>query len=151
MSADMAVGVSDVLERLNMVHRNLTQIKHSPQAVVQLTFQNVCMPYLPYAFNQKLTRDVFLRHSMVISNVPGPTKPCMFAGKEVMGVQMFFGNLIPQIGLLSYREQLFGNLCVDPVHVPDAKSIAPLYSRAFIQLAEKLDVPIPESLTKYKR
>jgi hypothetical protein len=146
----MAIGIDDVMERLNVVHRNLTQIKHSPQALVQLSFQNFCMPYLPHSLNQKLSRDVFVGHSIVFSNVPGPAKPCSFAGKEIVGVQMFFCNLIPQIGLLSYRGQLFGNLCVDPNHVPDAHSIAPLYSRAFIVLAEKLDVPIPKSLSKYK-
>jgi hypothetical protein len=59
---------------------------------------------------------------------------------------MFFNNFIPQVGIISYRGQIFGNMTVDPDVLPNCESLAYHYSQAFVNLANALDVDIPKSI-----
>lgn len=108
-----------------------------------MTSQNYICPHLPLFFNRNQVYGLFTRHSAVFSNVPGPPVPVQFAGHEVHGVQMVFPNLVPQVGLISYRGQIFGNFCLDPVAIPNAHRIPILVTKAYLDLATKLKVEIP--------
>ena len=48
---------------------------------------------------KKTAHDVFSRHTMVFSNLPGPTEDLVFCGETVTGMQIIFPNLIPQVGI----------------------------------------------------
>ena len=50
---------------------------------------------------------------MVFSNVPGPQFPCYVGGKKVDDLHMYFPNLIPQVGILSYNGQVSMNIIID--------------------------------------
>jgi len=145
VSADFSIGSTDnVLDRLHHVHESLGQLKTSLVPLLVMTSQNYICPILPLSFNRKEVYGLFTRHSTVFSNVPGPPVPVQFAGHEVHGVQMVFPNLVPQVGLISYRGQIFGNFCLDPVAIPNAHRIPILLTQAYIDLATKLNVPVPK-------
>jgi hypothetical protein len=151
VSGSVGLGEKDVMSRLKFISNHMTEIKESPVAAVRLSIQNAILPWLPHSLCRQVVFDTFSRHSMVVSNVPGPERPVSFAGKEVKGVQMFFSQLLPQVSLISYRGKIFGNMCVDPAAIPNCQSLSPLFSLAFVQLAEALDVPVPESVGKHAK
>lgn len=149
VETDFFLGHDDIMDRLKLVHAQMMALKTSPLPLVQLTIQNILPTILPLSFNRKVVFDTISRRSVVFSNVPGPTKPCMFASKEVIGVQMFYSNLIAQTGFISYREQIFGNICLDPVGIQNCNSLSILYSQALVQLAERLNVTIPDIVAQH--
>jgi hypothetical protein len=151
VSADLGIQFKDIMERLEYVHGHLKEIKHSPVAPVALKIQNTLPAFLPTSVNQQVIFDTFSRHSLIFSNVPGPPKPCIFAGKEATGVQMVFSNLIPQLGFISYRGLIFGNMCIDPAGIPNCQSISILFSRAMVKLANRLDVKVPGDVTAHAK
>ena len=63
-------------------------IKKSPIAFVQLWIQSNLLPLLPKFLQQNTALDLFKRHSMVFSNVPGPDKATFFAGEKIVGMQV---------------------------------------------------------------
>ena len=136
---DLGVGCADVADRLKYIHRRTQEMKTSPRAMVQMAVQNFAAN-LPLAVGQQTVYDIFSRHSVVFSNVPGPDQPICMDGKVATGVQMFYSNLIPQIGLVSYAGKVYGNIILDPTAVPNADKIAIFYATAFVKLADRLDV-----------
>jgi hypothetical protein len=149
VESDLFVGHKDIAERLKLVNSHMMALKTSPLAMVQLKIQNSLPLVLPMGFNRQVVFDTMSKRSVVFSNVPGPTKPCLFAGKEAVGVQMFFSNLIPQVGFISYRGEIFGNICVDPEEVPNCQSLSIFYSRALVQLAGRMNVHVPDVIVKH--
>lgn len=111
--------------------------------------QNYIAPHLPIPQARHQVADLMSRHSTVFSNVPGPPFSCKLAGKEVTGAQMVFSNLVPQIGLLSYRGNVYGNFCME--EMKDSHRLPILMSRALVTLAERLhvDTDVPASLRKH--
>lgn len=127
----------------------MQDIKKSPEAPILLAMQNALLPFVPIPLARQTLFDMMRRHSVVFSNVPGPPEPCVFAGKEAVGVQMFFSQLIPQIGFVSYRGSMFGNLLLDPECVPNAASIPIFYSKALVELASKFGIDAPDSIRSH--
>lgn len=149
VSADMGVGCDDIMERLGHIHSKINDIKTTPRAFVQLWIQNTLPPLLPLSLARQTVYDVFSRHSLVLTNVPGPDRPCLIAGKVAVAVQMYLSNLLPQISFMSYAGQIMGNMVMDPDELPDSDSIADFYAAALVQLAERLDVATPLELAEF--
>jgi hypothetical protein len=146
ISMDIGVNCQDIMERLESIHKRTTEMKSSPRAFVKLLIQNSLPTKLPLSVSQQAAFDVFSRHSLVFTNVPGPDRPCKLDGKTIKSIQMFFPNLIPQISLFSYAGNIYGNLVMDPEELPDCKSIARFYAAAFVTMAEKLEIESPTEL-----
>lgn len=149
LSADFGVGIDQIMDRLSFVHKSMTKLKQSMLPMVVIASQNYIAPLLPMSLNRGQVLDLFSRHSTVFSNVPGPASACKFAGYEVTGVQMVFSNLIPQVGVLSYRGQVFGNITLDPEATLESERIPILYSRAFVTMATHLNVDVPHSIRSH--
>jgi WS/DGAT C-terminal domain/Wax ester synthase-like Acyl-CoA acyltransferase domain len=145
-SCDIALGCGDIMERLATVHANTTEMKEKPRAVMQLMIQNAIPPLLPKSVSRQTVMDVFSRHSLVLTNVPGPNQACALAGKTIQGVQLFFNNILTQVDLLSYAGQVFGNIVYDHEALPDFQDFGRLYACALVQLAERLQVTPPREL-----
>ena len=79
--------------------------------------------------------DTFSRHSLVLANVPGPSKKPVLAGKTVKSVQLFFDNLLTQVDLMSYVEQVFGNIIYDADQFSNFEIFGRLYAKALEELA----------------
>ena len=149
LSTDFAVGIEGITERLGYIHKTMTKLKQSMVPMIVIGAQNFIAPYLPMAISRSQVFDLFARHSAVFSNVPGPETPCKFAGYEILGVQMVFSNVLPQVGILSYRGHLFCNITLDHNVVVNAERIAIHFSRAFVSLASSLEVDVPSSMHGY--
>jgi hypothetical protein len=147
-STDMGLHTSDIMDRLHFIHKQNLDIKGTPRVLLQLNIQNKILPFLPAFVGQKTLFDIMTRHSLVFSNVPGPDRPVVIAGRVVTGVQMLYANLIPQIGFLSYAGNVFGNIMLDPDAILESSSLRGFYVRALAALASRLNVPVPHDLSK---
>ena len=101
-SVSMPVGVKGSLERLHAANATMTALKNSPIVIVQNIVEANLGARLPWTVAKQTAFDTFARHTFVFSNVPGPTMPISFAGREVAGLYMAFANLIPQVCVPSF-------------------------------------------------
>jgi len=155
VSCDLSVGVSDILDRLQTIHRNLQILKTGLVPLVSSLLSNMVMK-LPRMISRDQTLNLFARHSMVLSNVPGPSEAVSIANHEITAVHMIHMNLIPQLSFLSYRGIVFGNAILGKLDEED-KALAkrrnerfPLHvSNAWVELASKLEVKAPKSLIEH--
>eukprot|EP00520_Triparma_pacifica_P006539 CAMPEP_0118667660 /NCGR_PEP_ID=MMETSP0785-20121206/19912_1 /TAXON_ID=91992 /ORGANISM="Bolidomonas pacifica, Strain CCMP 1866" /LENGTH=471 /DNA_ID=CAMNT_0006562143 /DNA_START=14 /DNA_END=1430 /DNA_ORIENTATION=- len=136
VGADFGVGYEDVVERLRYVNGNMNVMKNSPLAGVQLAVQESIPPKLPLNAGRKTVHDTFVRHSVIFSNVPGPEKIVKFGGQEVMETQMYFNNLLPQVGILSYRGNIFMNMNMDTEAIPGGEMMPVYFAREMLDLSE---------------
>ena len=150
MSVGLGIGEEDTIGRLLLAQKNLAAIKNSPLVPVQMFIQDKLIPLLPHSLGRQSVFDILSRHSLVFTNVPGPANPVAFAGKEVTELQMFYGNLVTQVSLMSYRGRIFGNFCLDGDAIPNCQSLSRLYVKSIVKLAERLNVKVPESVSKTK-
>jgi hypothetical protein len=154
ISCDLFVGVNDILERLWKIHESLADLKKGLVPIVASLLSTLVMK-LPRPISRDQTINLFARHSMVLSNVPGPPEPVSFANHEIQSVQMIHMNIIPQLSFLSYRGMIFGNAIVgiedseEEARTRRLRERLPLHvSNALVMLASKLQVTdIPESIS----
>jgi len=141
VSCGMAVGCSNVADRLAQIHRNTSELKSKPRAYMTLKIQNTLVPWLPHALSRQTVMDLFSRHSLVLTNVPGPSQKIRLAGQTVDKVQLFFENTITQVDLMSYGGTIFGNIIYDPVAMPGLQeNFGRSYALALVDLANELQV-----------
>jgi hypothetical protein len=141
---------------LKIIHQTLSILKKSLVPALTMGLQTYVLKYFPTSFNRDQVLQIFARHSMVFSNVPGPPEPVMFAGQEVVSVQMIHLNLIPQLGLLSYRGTVFGNICVGVDDgsgaLPHRERLPVFVSNALVLMASKLGIKdVPENLVNHAK
>jgi hypothetical protein len=146
VSCDVGAGFADIIDRLSFIHARTTEMKEKPRAFMQLKIQNGVAPLLPRNLLRQTAFDVFSRHSLVLTNVPGPDQKCVFAGKVIDGTQLFFDNLLNQVDFLSYAGQVYGNIIYDPGALPDFQEFGQYYAQAFLQLSVRLKVKAPPEL-----
>ena len=79
----------------------------------------------------------------MLTNVPGPIEPVLFAGKPVTGLQLFFDNLVTQVDIISYAGQVYGNMVFDGDELPEVEGFGRMYAGALVALAGRLDVDVP--------
>ena len=153
ISSDIGVGWTDILDRLRHIHSRTKVFKETvpPRAAVQLAIQNEVVPrLLPHAVARQAVWDIFSRHSLVLTNVPGPQHPCCLATRPVKDVQLFFNNLLPQVDFITYDGRVYGNMLFDDQSLPGLKDcFAKYYGRSLVSLAHRLDVSIPNALQDY--
>lgn len=136
-------GDDACISRLKECHKTTVALKNSPMALATLWIQNNVLPCLPKFFQQKAALDLFQRHTMVFSNVPGPSRSIRLCGERVVGLQAIFANLLPQIIMLSYGGAIFANLVVDEEIVTDANIIEELYLLELLDLCKAYDIELP--------
>jgi WS/DGAT C-terminal domain/Wax ester synthase-like Acyl-CoA acyltransferase domain len=142
-SIDLCLGEEDIERRLQKIHTNTMALKTSPIIPVTMWIQNTIAPWLPLFMTRQTLYDTFCRHSLVFSNVPGPSVKCILAGKVVTGVQMFYPNLLPQVGMLSYAGYIHGNIIIMDKEiratlVPKPERLSKFYAAALLDLGKRL-------------
>ena len=151
VSGDFGVGHSDPMERLHYVNGKMNVLKNSPLAGVQLAVQESIPPLLPVDVGRQTVYDLFIRHSVIFSNVPGPPQPVVFGGQRVTGTQMYFNNLIPQVGILSYDGRVFMNMNIDTDAIPGGEEIPRYFAMELAELGGKLGVDVPPEIVERAR
>ena len=113
ISVPLVIRENNAKERLMSCAKNTRRLKKSPAAVIQLWLQDKILSLLPAFFTRQTAFDVFSRHSIVFSNLPGPANIVKLCGKTILGFQISFPNLLPQTIIMSYNNGVFFNLAID--------------------------------------
>jgi len=127
VSCRMALSEAEPLDRLRKTSSNMSKIKRSTKAEMSLWQTNKLGDVFSERFNQGVARDLFSKHSLIFSNVPGPDVPIFIAGEPLEAAQAIFPNYLSQVILLSYNGRVHMNFTVDPELVEDADSLADCY------------------------
>lgn len=146
LSVDMHLNASDAMERVKACSKEMTAFKSSPQAFVQIWFQQSFLSHLPMDLQRKFAHDVFSRHSLIFSNVPGPEKAITLGGERVAGMQVIFPNILPQVILISYGGSVFMNMSIDDHLITDSHMLCKYYLEELRDCAHKLGVPCDDSV-----
>lgn len=149
VSAPLAVNETTCLGRLKASAATTHQLKSSPNALVQLFLQDHVVSRLPNFLQRQIALDVFWRHSMVFSNVPGPSERMHYCGEAVQSIQITFPNLINQVIVISYNGGVSFNLSVDPQE-HDTALLAELYLAELKDMAQELGVSAEDEEVLYK-
>jgi diacylglycerol O-acyltransferase / wax synthase len=107
MSVSTPVKEDSSKDRVVNCSKITTLLKNSPMAYVQFWIQTNLLPLLPKSQGQQTAYDMFARHSMIFSNVLGTDAIPLFCNEKVMGLQVVFPNLLPQVILMSMGKQVF--------------------------------------------
>jgi len=137
VSAELPVGVpgtaKDRLIACNLLTNNL---KKSPSALVQLWIQDNLLSSAPLGFLRHTASEIFSRHSLVLSNVPGPNCPVYFAGERLLGVQFIFPNAVPQCSVISYNGSVFGNINIDTSVIAEPQLLSDYFGEEILDIAQ---------------
>lgn len=123
MSVPIPLNGTSSKERLVNCNKVTMELKSSPMAFVQYWIQTTLLPLMPKAMGQQTAYDLFSRHSMVFSNIPGIDNIPSFCDENVRGVQIIFPNLLPQVILITFGKQVFYNMVVDLDVVKDPECL----------------------------
>lgn len=133
---DLPLAAKRPLDRLNLIKERMGAIKRSPQAPLSLVLLGL-IGALPGSL-QPTAIDFFgSKASLVLSNVPGPTRRRFIAGAPIRHV-MFWGpesgHLGLGLGVLSYAgEVMFGTIS-DAGLVPQPEILVRSISQALTEL-----------------
>lgn len=127
-------------ERLAECVEITTKVKSSPAAYIQLFIQNSIAPLLPDFVRHHIAQDLFTRHTIVFSNVPGPSEPLYLYGEKLLGLQVLFPNLIAQVVIVSYNGSVFYNMNVDDELVDACDELPRLFLEEMAELAASFGV-----------
>lgn len=136
VSAPMPIGQATVGERLSKCSEVTNRLKTSPNAYIQLWIQNNIVSRLPQFMQRQIAIDVFRRHTIVFSNLPGPAEHLNFCDEKLLGMQCIFPNLLPQVIIISYAGDVFVSLNVDPELVDMCDELPRMYLEEARAMAE---------------
>jgi hypothetical protein len=123
LSANMFIEVVDPIDRLAAITACTTELKNSPAALVSFVLSKFSTWLLPPFLAQDAAAQLFSRHSVVFSNVPGPQGDLFYCGEKVMGIQMVYPNVITQVGIISLNNHIFMNFTLDPKEIPNGERL----------------------------
>jgi hypothetical protein len=139
VSVPMAVNEVTCKDRVNACAETIKRLKTSPHALIQLFLQNELISRAPKAIAQQICQDACTRHSMVFSNVPGPSEHIFFAGERVEDMRIVFPNILPQVIVMSYAGGVYYTLSIDPEAV-ETELLPKLFLEELTELAQELGV-----------
>ncbi len=149
VSAPLTINEITPKERVTACAQITKALKKSPTAFIQLFMQNHIVSRLPQFLQRQIPFDIFSRHSIVFSNVPGPGDKISLCGEPILGMYIMFPNLIPQVILISYAGGIFFDLCADPADV-DEKALARAFIEETLAVAEDYGITATEEDLLYK-
>lgn len=129
ISVPLFIKENTARDRLINCCKSTKKLKRSPAALIQLFLQDKVLSIMPTFFARQTAFDVFSRHSIVFSNLPGPANMIKLAGEELLGFQISFPNLIPQVIIISYNNGIFFNLCIDEEIIANSADISGISSK----------------------
>lgn len=103
VSVDICANPISISKRLASIHQHMTFIKMSQLAQIQLWILNHVLPNLPLSWKQHFVYMIFQRHSLLISNIRGPSKRGNIGKCTIQKFHVFSNGLLPQITALSYN------------------------------------------------
>ena len=71
------------------------------------------MSQIPDQYTRYMISKTVSKHSLLFSNVPGPTAPLFLAGEKVLGVHAIFPYVLPACMIISYGGGVFVTIRAD--------------------------------------
>ena len=140
ISAHLPIASSNVKDRLVESSKTMWNIKNSMMVIVQSFIQNYILANLPQFISRQIIFDIFSRHSLVMSNIPGPVDAVYLGGKKLTSIQVIFPNLIHQCLLISYNGLIFMNKSVDPSVVTNKDLFIDCFFKELADLAKEYNL-----------
>jgi diacylglycerol O-acyltransferase len=140
LSVDLPVDSATAVDRVKDCNKTMSELKTSPIALVQLWVQDNLLNWLPLSMQRQIGHDIFSRHSIVFSNVPGPAKPITLAGEKVVNMQVIFPNILPQVILVSYAGSIFNCMVIDEKLITNPEKLSEFYLEDLREVAAQFGV-----------
>jgi len=139
VSLPLATGDISIVDRLRITKKRCDLMKTTPAAHAVSALNVVAAKTLGPKFQSQTIYDFMSKHSMVFTNVPGPTKPVtLFRGKTVLSMTFAVSNLVNQVSVMSYAGEMGLSLVVDPDVTKDAHLVGEYFSQ---ELKRLMDAP----------
>lgn len=125
------IGIENPRERLEEVHRRMTEIKNSPEGAVSYGMLGA-IGAAPATIEQRLLELFSAAGSAVMTNVPGPREPVYLAGTPVRGVLVWAptsGSVSMSVSIFSYNGDLTVGVMSDRGLLPDPGEIVSAFAR----------------------
>ena len=137
ISLTFPMGVMSAKQRLIKAQKACNFMKRSPEPYVTRSVNEVVAAAGPNVQRQ-IVFDYMSRHSMVFTNVPGPTEPIRFMNHRVRDIIFACSNIVNQVSVLSYAGSLRLTLVVDPDVTPKASIIGNLFKKEIEAMRSEL-------------
>merc|ERR1712130_273950 len=127
-------------ERLKRTIENFSDLKSAAYMQGLTCMTNMITRCLPKNMMRKAASETFSKHSLLVTNVPGPSVPVTFpkeGGEIITEVHMVCANVIPQVSFVSWNGYVHGNICADPQFIPDMAKFGELYRAEIIAFQEE--------------
>ncbi len=135
----LPLGEDDPRERFARVHQTMEALKGSPEALGASAAVGATGLVSAAAFEAIApVGDIQRYANLVITNVPGPSNPLYFLGRELEDVFPFVplaANLAMGVAVVSYAGTLGFGFSADPDGVPDVHELAPALHDSLAELA----------------
>jgi diacylglycerol O-acyltransferase / wax synthase len=145
MWAPLPVGVTDPIQRMLMIRREMDGIKDSGQAVGAQVLTELSGFAPPTIMAQAARLQARQRlFNVVVTNVPGPQFPLYIGGRELLRLYPMVPlaeNTALGIAIMSYNGQLNFGLTADYDALADAETLADELRGAIEELAEAAQAP----------
>eukprot|EP00475_Leptophrys_vorax_P021122 TRINITY_DN28870_c0_g1_i1.p1 TRINITY_DN28870_c0_g1~~TRINITY_DN28870_c0_g1_i1.p1 ORF type:complete len:521 (-),score=105.98 TRINITY_DN28870_c0_g1_i1:138-1700(-) len=125
---------SQPVERLKATKKNADRLKASMEPFVVLGFQIFIRTFLPFQDVQQINFDTAIRRSLLFTNVPGPDRRVLLAGKPVDHVDPFFVGPVPHLAAMSYNGKVSVTWFIDPQFVTDSDKLAKCFKEELLAL-----------------
>ena len=133
LGVELPVGFADPLERLAEVRRRMLELKSSYEPPVTLGLFGA-LGLAPKLMQDQLFDLLISRATAVMTNVPGPQKQIMIAGRPVKQVMFWVpqsGDIGMGVSILSYAGNVQFGLITDTALTPDPEAIIGRFEQEF--------------------
>jgi WS/DGAT/MGAT family acyltransferase len=137
--AELPVDVADQVDRLWEVSRGMEAIKHSDEGAISYGILDV-MGRTPTDVEARLIDYFTSKASLVVTNVPGPTRPMSLAGTPVSRALVWApcsGDMRMTVSLFSYAGKITVGFLTDAGIVPDPQPLADAFRAELLALARR--------------
>lgn len=136
----LPVGTRDPLERLVIINKRMSHIKHSPEALVAYAIINA-MGATPIEVEHFLIDFFATRVTAGMTNVPGPKRPLYLAGDRLTDF-MFWVPAASSVGMgistFSSAGKVMVGVMTDAGLVPDPEKIAEHFNAELRDMREQV-------------
>lgn len=130
----LPAGIADIRARVRAVKARMDALKTSVEPIVVYGIQGALLTLLPQAVSRALIDFLANKCTAVVTNVPGPQRDLLLAGRAVRGLVFW----VPQradiglgISILSYAGKVQVGIIADSELVPDAGDLVGAFEQEF--------------------
>ncbi|KAH8098182.1 DUF1298-containing protein [Aureococcus anophagefferens] len=140
-STKLPVFVEDRGRRLAEVQASMRALKKSRAGFIQAVIVAIFEKFGLEKLAGGAQRDVFAKHSLVYSNLPGYEKPVFFAKSKIAKFGVFFPNMISQVVFFSYDGTLSLSVSTDATYVTEPHLLNELFAAEVAAWKTELEKP----------